>query len=81
MIKKIILLPFALVKFVAGLVFKVVSTLGGVVFSVVRFIFNHVIGTALGAIIGLLFGRKHVGFKLFSGKKKKPAKKAAKKAR
>ncbi|KMQ51077.1 hypothetical protein CHISP_2000 [Chitinispirillum alkaliphilum] len=71
MICKIIKLPFWLVSRVLALAAGVVKILLSTVAGLVGFLFNHVTGTIFGALIGLLLGRKHVGPKFGSAKKKK----------
>jgi hypothetical protein len=78
MIGKILAAPFSIVKSLICLVFKFAALGVAMIFGVIRIIFNHSVGAVLGAAIGLLFGKKHVGLKLFSGKKKKKALKKAK---
>ncbi|MBD3314582.1 MAG: hypothetical protein GF344_02235 [Chitinivibrionales bacterium] len=67
MIGKVLLLPFALVKGVVELGFGIVAFLGRGIGGILKFVFNHVFGTVLGATVGFLLGRRHVGIKLFPG--------------
>jgi hypothetical protein len=71
MIGKIIALPFVIIKNAFGALFWLLRSLFGVIFAVLKFLFGHILGTVFGAIIGFLLGRKHIGVKLFTGKKKK----------
>lgn len=63
MIATIILLPFRLIKIIlttfASLV-RLVVALGA---GVVRFVFSHLLGTLIGAALGLLLGRRRVGIR------------------
>ncbi|MFP4165408.1 MAG: hypothetical protein ACLFQB_15805 [Chitinispirillaceae bacterium] len=73
MICRILSFPFWLLsRFIAasaGAVKMVFSLL----ISTFVFLLNHLIGTVFGALIGLLLGRRHVGVKLFTHKRKLPA--------
>jgi len=71
MFGKIIALPFVIVKNTVGLIFWIIRSLLGILFALVRFLLSHVFGTIFGALTGLLLGQKHVGVKIFTGKKKK----------
>jgi len=69
MVFRVVLLPFALVRGVFGLVARMLSLGVGAVFGLLRFFLSHTIGAILGGVIGFLLGRKHVGFKWGSGRK------------
>ena len=71
MIGKIVALPFVILKNAVGLIFWIIRAIFGVIFGAVKFIFGHVFGTVFGALAGLLLGQKHIGIKIFTGKKKK----------
>ncbi|MFP4417230.1 MAG: hypothetical protein ACOC4C_00305 [Fibrobacterota bacterium] len=71
MIGKIITLPFSILKLALTLVFRLVSTVLSLVFGTIGFVLSRVFGTVFGAVVGLLLGKKHVGIKLFRGKKLK----------
>lgn len=75
MICKLLSIPVRAVSTIIGFVigiFKVIISLG---FGTFRLIFNRLFGTIFGALIGLLMGRKHIGVKLFTGKKRNKCKK------
>lgn len=71
MVGKVLLLPFALVKGIVGLVAGVLGFVVRGVAGTLKFVLNHVVGTLFGAVIGFLLGRKHVGIKLFPKRRKK----------
>lgn len=71
MLKKLLLFPFWLVGKGLGSVIGVVRLFLGLIGGIVRFVFSHLIGTMVGAVIGLFLGRRHVGVKLFPGSRKK----------
>jgi hypothetical protein len=71
MVGALIKLPFRMLTFgvsliLAALNFGVRSCLG-----VFRFVFGRVFGTLVGAIIGLLLGKKHIGVRIFPGRRKR----------
>ena len=70
MICKIITFPFWVISRILGSFVGVLKLAVSLVGAVIVFLFNHVLGTVFGALIGLILGRKHIGIKLFSGKKK-----------
>jgi hypothetical protein len=63
MIGKVLLFPFWIVKKIFDSGFGVIRLIIGTVTGIFRFVFSRMLGTALGAIIGFLLGRKHVGMK------------------
>lgn len=70
MICKLLSLPVKLVSAFISLItgiFKILFSLG---YGTFRLIFNHMLGTVFGALIGLVLGHKHIGIKLFSHKKR-----------
>lgn len=71
MIGKVILLPFWIVKKTLSLVFGVAKLVVGTITGAVGFVFRHVLGTVFGALIGLFFGSKHIGLRIFPKRKKK----------
>lgn len=75
MIVKVLLLPFVLLKNVLGLVFRIISLGLGAVLGVIRFLFSHTLGAVIGATVGFLLGRKHVGVSFGRRRSRKPAKK------
>ena len=68
MIGKIISLPFKILAGIVGLFTGILKVGSSIFFGTLRFLLNHVVGTFLGATIGFLLGRKHVGVKLFKRK-------------
>lgn len=74
MIGKIVRLPFWLVGKLLGTALGLVKLIVLAAVGAVRFLFSHVLGSVIGATIGLLLGKRHVGVKLFSGRKKKKVK-------
>ncbi len=74
MILKVLLLPFMVLKNVLGLVFRIVSLGLGVIVGVIRFLFSHTLGAAIGATIGFLLGRKHVGVNFGRRRSRTPSK-------
>ncbi len=71
MIGKVILLPFWIVKNTLSLVFGIAKLVVGTITGAAGFLFRHVLGTVFGALVGLLLGSKHIGIRIFPGKKKK----------
>lgn len=70
MICRILSLPFWIIsRFIAASAgaLKMVFSL---VFSLIAFLVNHLIGTVYGALAGLLLGRRHVGVKVFTHRRK-----------
>ena len=78
MIGKLVRFPFWLVAKVLGTALGLVKLVVLAFVGAVRFLFSHVLGSVIGATIGLLLGKRHVGVKLFSGKRKKKVKPAKK---
>jgi hypothetical protein len=73
MILRILKLPVWVVCRVLGSVATLIRLILSFVFGILRFLSNHVSGTVIGAFIGLLLGRKHVGVKFFNHRHKKCA--------
>ena len=74
MIGKIILFPFWLIKTILGSGIGIIRFALGFLFGIFRFIFGHLLGSIFGFVVGLLLGKKHLGIKIFTGKKKVKAK-------
>lgn len=70
MIGKIVSLPFWIIFKVAGMLFGSIKLVFTIVTSLLRTILGHVFGAIIGGTVGFLFGRKHVGIKIFPGHKK-----------
>jgi hypothetical protein len=69
MIRKIILLPFWILKQGIGAVIGVVRLVLGVGFGIFRFIFSRSIGTIAVVVIGFLLGKKYLEGKMGEEKK------------
>lgn len=70
MISKIVFLPFRLVAGILRLIAAVVKMILSMGFGTFRLIINRVFGTVFGALIGFFLGKKRIGIRLFSRKKK-----------
>jgi hypothetical protein len=73
MIGKILKLPFWIIARILCTVIGMFKFLLMILLRVTGFAFNHVSGTIFGALAGLLFGRNHVGVRLFTHHKKRHA--------
>jgi hypothetical protein len=71
MVGHILKLPFRIFKFGVSLLIAALNLGLRSCFGIFRFIFGRVFGTLLGAIIGLVLGKKHIGIKIFPGRKKR----------
>ena len=71
MICKVLALPFRLVMHIPGAVLGIVKMALSAVAGLVSFVISHVTGTVMGALVGFLLGRKHVGIRTASKKKNK----------
>ena len=60
-----------MVLHIPGAVFGILKMALSVVVALLSFAISHVTGTILGALIGFLLGRKHVGIRTASKKKMK----------
>jgi hypothetical protein len=73
MLFKIITLPFWIISRLGGLLFGSVKLLLTFLAGIIKLVFNHLIGTIFGAIVGLLLGKEHVSIKLFPHRRRKHA--------
>ncbi|MFP4014358.1 MAG: hypothetical protein ACLFVQ_09760 [Chitinispirillaceae bacterium] len=70
MICRILSLPFWIISRFAAASAGALKMVLSLTVSVIAFIINHLIGTVYGALAGLLLGRRHVGVKIFTHKRK-----------
>ena len=66
----VIFLPIRLVLRFGETGFKIILFLSGFAFKTIGFLVSRFFALSIGALIGMLLGRKHVGVMLFPGKKK-----------
>jgi hypothetical protein len=71
MIKKIILLPFSILRMLLGVGLRCIGLLTGAIMGMFHFVFGRIFGSIFGALAGLLLGGKHVGIRVFPRHKKK----------
>ncbi len=72
MICRLLTLPFWLLSRLTSLVVGILKLALSLVMGILAFVLNHLIGTVIGALAGLLLGRRHVGVKIFTHKKAIP---------
>jgi hypothetical protein len=75
MIGKALKLPVWIIKIVFKAFFGIIGFILAGSFTILRFVFSRLIGVITGLIAGIVLGSKHVGIKLFTGRKKKVSKK------
>lgn len=68
--RPIIFLPIRLALRFGETGLRVILFLFGFAFKTTGFLASRFFAVTVGAIIGLLLSRKHIGVKIFSGKKK-----------
>lgn len=70
MILKMITFPFWLLSTVIKFVFRLLTAVFSMGFGTVRLVINRLFSTVFGALIGFFLGKRHIGIKLFTGKKR-----------
>lgn len=73
MLVKLIMLPFWIISRLSGLLFGSVKLFLVFFTGITMLVFNHLIGTVFGALVGLLLGKEHVGIKLFPHRRRRHA--------
>jgi hypothetical protein len=68
--RPIILLPIRVLFRIGETGLRIVLFLFGFSFKAAGFFINRFAALTIGAVIGMLLGRKHIGVKIFNGKKK-----------
>jgi hypothetical protein len=71
MVAAIVKLPFSFARLGLGIIFSVLSAGIRIVLGVVRFLFSHTFGLVFGALAGLVLGKRHVGIRLFTRKRRR----------
>lgn len=70
MLRKTLLLPFWALSNVLKIIVTLIKLIFTIGFGTIRFIASHLFGTVFGALIGFFLGKKHVGVKVFTRKKR-----------
>lgn len=70
MLRKTLQLPFWALSNVLKIIVTLIKLIFTIGFGTVRFISSHIFGTAFGALIGFFLGKKHLGIKVFTRKKR-----------